>query len=165
LPTGRKKAFVVSLGAGKLWSVDFGGALGCKSKEGQEMSDEKGLERKQREIEELARGWGKLLAREAFPDGVGLDVDLFTMEELAVTAAKSLVRGAVETMTGDQTETLGTEHACPGCGKLCQLERRWRPIQVRGGPVELAEPAAHCSTCRRDFFPSASGAQDRRARL
>jgi hypothetical protein len=123
------------------------------------------MERKRQEIEELARGWGQLLAREAFPDGVGLDVDLFTMEEIAVTAAKSLVRGAVETMAEDQVETLGGEHACPGCGRPCSLERRSRPIQVRGGPVKLVEPAAHCSTCRRDFFPSASGAQDRRARL
>jgi hypothetical protein len=129
------------------------------------MAGEARIERKRREIEELAQGWGKLLAREAFPDGVGLDVDLLMMEEIAVTAAKSLVRGAIETMAEDQTETLGTERPCPGCGKLCQLDRRSRPIQVRGGPAELKEPAAHCSTCRRDFFPSASGAQDRRARL
>ena len=89
------------------------------------MTDAKRLQRNHPEIEELARGWGKLLAREAFPDGVGLDVDLFAMEEIAVTAAKSLVRGAVETMTDDQTQALGTEHPCPGCGKLCQLDQRW----------------------------------------
>ena len=129
------------------------------------MAGEQRTEQKRRAIEELAHGWGRLLAREAFPDGVGLDVDLFAMEEIAVTAAKSLVRGAVETMTDDQAETIGAEHPCPGCGQLCQLERRTRPIQVRGGPAQLNEPAAHCSTCRRDFFPSASGAQDRRARL
>ena len=129
------------------------------------MAGERRTERKRREIEELARGWGKLLAREMFPDGVGLDVDLFTMEEIAVTAAKSLVRGAVETMTGDQTETLGREHPCPGCGKLCHLDHRARAVQVRGGTADLIEPVAHCSTCRRDFFPSASGAQNRRAFL
>lgn len=33
------------------------------------------------------------------------------------------------------------------------LERPSRPIQVRGRPADLVEPAAHCSTCRRDFFP------------
>lgn len=129
------------------------------------MTGETRMERKRREIEELAQGWGKLLAREAFPEGVGLDVDLFAMEEIAIAAAKSLVRGAVETMTDDQRETLGSEHPCPGCGKLCPLERRSRPIQVRGGPANLVEPVGHCSTCRRDFFPSASGAEDRRACL
>jgi hypothetical protein len=95
------------------------------------MAGERRIERRRREIEELAEGWGKLLAREVFPDGVGLDVDLFTMEELAVTAAKSLVRGAVETMTGDQAESLGTAHPCPGCGKRCPLDHRSRAIQVR----------------------------------
>ena len=127
------------------------------------MAGEERSARKRREIEELARGWGKLLAREVFPDGVGLDVDLFTMEEVAVAAAKSLVRGAVETMTGDQTETLEAEHPCPRCGKMCGVDRRTRAIQVRGGAADLVEPVAHCSTCRRDFFPSASGVEDRRA--
>lgn len=157
---GRKNGFVVWDNAGKLWGGDFAGPCGCKSKEGLKMADEKRSERKRREIEELARGWGKLLAREAFPDGVGLDVDLFMMEEVAVTAAKSLVRGAIETMTDDQTQTLGTGDICPGCGQECQLEFRSRPIQVRGGPAELKEPVAHCSTCRRDFFPSTSRAED-----
>ncbi len=127
------------------------------------MAGQQRNERKRQEIEELARGWGKLLAREAFPEGVGLDVDLFSMEEIAVAAAKSLVRGAVETMTSDQAEGLGEEHPCPGCGKPCRLSRRSRVVQVRGGTADLDEPVAHCSTCRRDFFPSAAGAEDRRA--
>jgi len=129
------------------------------------MASEQRLERKRREIAELAEGWGRLLAREAFPDGVGLDVDLMTMENIAATAAKSLIRGAVETMTGDQSAALGTEHPCPGCGQQCQLDHRSRVIQVRGGTANLGEPVAHCSTCRRDFFPSTSSAQDRRAWL
>lgn len=116
-------------------------------------------EQRRGEIEELSQGWGKLLAREMFPDGVGLDVDLFMMEEIAVNAAKALVRGAVETMSGDQVETLGAEHPCPGCGKQCRLDHRIRAVQVRGGTADLKEPVAHCSTCRRDFFPSASDTQ------
>ncbi len=129
------------------------------------MASEQRLERKAREIEELAKGWGRLLAREVFPNGVGLDVDLMTMENIAATAAMSLVRGAVETMTGDQGAELGTEHPCPGCGRQCRLDHRSRVVQVRGGAADLDEPVAHCSTCRRDFFPSTSRAQDRRAWL
>ncbi len=129
------------------------------------MSNSEREKRKRCEIAELARGWGKLLAREAFPDGVGLDVDLFMMEEVAAIAAKSLVAGAIETMTGDQAERVEAEHPCPGCGKPCPLERRRRAIQVRGGTADPDEPVAHCSTCRRDFFPSASGTEDRRAFL
>ena len=129
------------------------------------MAGEQRMERKRREIEELAQGWGRLLAREVFPDGVGLDVDLMAMEEIAVTAAKSLVRGAVETMTGDQGAALGTEHPCPGCGQPCPLDHRSRVIQVRGGCAELDEPVAHCSTCRRDFFPSAPSLETGRSSL
>jgi len=118
-------------------------------------------EGKRREIEELARGWGKLVAREAFPEGVGLEIDLFAIEELAAVAAKSLVRGVVETTTQCQAEALRAEHACPGCGRRCELEHRQRSIQVRGGPADLVEPVGHCPTCRRDFFPSASRSEDR----
>ncbi len=118
------------------------------------------------QLEELAWGWGKLLAGEVFPDGVGLDVDLFTMEEFAITAAKALVRGAIETMSREQADQLLESAACPQCGKLCSLEQRPRAVQVRGGATaKLTEPAGHCSTCRRDFFPSASGSQDRRPSL
>ena len=66
------------------------------------MSKEKLSERKLKEIEEIAAGWGKLLAQEAFPNGPGLDVTLADMEDVAARAAKAVVGGAVETMTGQQ---------------------------------------------------------------
>jgi len=120
------------------------------------MVNDSDAERKLREIEDLAKGWGRLLAEQAFPGGVGLDVDLWEMEEIAVRAAKALVGGAIETMTAGQAEALAGEANCPECGRACRLDPRPRPIQVRGGSAELKEPAAHCSTCRRDFFPSAA---------
>lgn len=123
------------------------------------MVNESDTTRKLREIEEIARGWGKLLAEQAFPDGVGLDVDLWSMEEVAVAASKALVGGAIETMTATQAEALAGEANCPECGRACRLDHRPRSIQVRGGSAELNEPAAHCSTCRRDFFPSAARAE------
>jgi len=112
------------------------------------------------EIREIARGWGRLLAREAYPDGPGLDVSLAEMEEIAATASRGMVEGAVETMAGDQAEQFGEETPCPTCGKLCKLEKRRRRVTVRGGEAALDEPVAHCSTCRRDFFPSATGVED-----
>ena len=125
------------------------------------MASAETMERRLQQIEELARGWGEILAQEAFPDGVGLDVDLFTMEEFACTAAKALVGGAVTTMTQRQSQQLADEQACPNCGKACRLDHRPRPIQVRGGKANLAEPVAHCPACRRDFFPSTPSAEDR----
>lgn len=115
-------------------------------------------ERKLREIEEVARGWGKLLAREAYPEGPGLDVSLADMEDVVARATKAIVRGAVETMTDDQADDLGQEAACPSCGRPCKLQRKSRRLVVRGGQATLDEPVGHCPTCRRDFFPSASGA-------
>lgn len=115
-------------------------------------------ERKVKEIEEIARGWGKLLAREAYPEGPGLDVSLADMEDVVARATRAIVRGAVETMTDDQADDLGQEAACPNCGRICKLKRKPRPLVVRGGQATLDEPVGHCPTCRRDFFPSASGA-------
>lgn len=123
------------------------------------MAEESGTGRKWDEIEEIARGWGKLLATQVFPGGVGLDVDLWMMEETTARAAKALVSGAIETMTAAQAEALEGEAACPACGQSCRLDHRSRPIQVRGGTAKFNEPVAHCSTCRRDFFPSATGAE------
>jgi hypothetical protein len=93
------------------------------------MTGEERKERKRQEIEELAQGWGKLLAREAFPDGVGLDVDLFTMEEIAVAAAKSLVRGAV--VSPRTVNQLGAEFG----GQLAEeRDRRTQDYQQRPLP-------------------------------
>jgi len=118
-----------------------------------------------REFEELARGWGELLAREAYPAGPGLEVSLAEMEEVVAAACRGIVRGAVETMTSEQGEHLGGEAPCPSCGRWCGLERKPRPMSVRGGEAELAEPVGHCPSCRRDFFPSAAGTEGRRPSL
>ena len=119
------------------------------------------LERKRQQVEEAARAFGQLMARETFDEGVGLDVDLFMIEELAAIAAKGVVSGIVETVTIDQAQALGEAHPCPGCGCLCRLAARARPVQVRGGSANISEPVGHCSACRRDFFPSASGVEAR----
>ena len=123
------------------------------------MSNGKLSERRMREIEEVAAGWGKLLAQEAFPGGPGLDVTLADMEEAAARACRAMVRGTVETMTAQQAKQFGEEAACPTCGRMCPVERKPRPITVRGGEATLDEPACHCLACRRDFFPSASGVE------
>jgi hypothetical protein len=122
-------------------------------------------EAKLREIEEIAAGWGKLLAREAFPSGPGLDVTLADMEEIAARACRRMVQGAVETMTDEQAAHFGNEAPCPTCGRVCQMQRKSRAVTVRGGTATLDEPVAHCPTCRRDFFPSATRVEDRRSRL
>ena len=124
------------------------------------MASRKLSDAKLRELKELAAGWGKLLAQEAFPAQPGLDVTLADMEEIAAVATQAIVAGAVGTMAEEQARRLGTQQPCPTCGRLCDVHRKPRTVAVRGGTVELAEPVARCSTCRRDFFPSASGVAD-----
>lgn len=106
-------------------------------------------------IEELARHWGELLAREVYPKGPGLEVSLADMEEMVACATRAIVEGAIGTMTDDQTRLLDAQQPCPTCGKACPIRQKSRTIAVRGGSAELNEPVAHCSKCRRDFFPSA----------
>jgi hypothetical protein len=129
------------------------------------MASKDARERKLKEIQEIAAGWGKNIAREAFPEGPGLDVTLADMEEFAIAASRALVQGAVESMTATQGDRFGTEAPCPTCGKVRPLETVPRPVVVRGGEATLSEPVGHCPTCRRDFFPSAAGAEDRRPRV
>jgi hypothetical protein len=112
------------------------------------------------ELADLAAGWGKLLAQEAFPGEPGLDMTLADMEEIAAVATQAIVREAVGTMAEKQAQALALQQPCPTCGRLCDVGRKSRTVAVRGGTVELHEPVARCSTCRRDFFPSASGVAD-----
>jgi hypothetical protein len=131
-----------------------------KFKEENKMGSKEARERRLKEIQEIAEGWGRILAGEAFPAGPGLDVTLADMEEIAVAASRSLVKGAVETMTGSQAKQFGQEADCPTCQRRCPLGTKSREVTVRGGKATLKELVGHCLTCRRDFFPSASGVED-----
>ena len=120
-----------------------------------------------RRIQELAKGWGKIIVRQHWGEqGPGLDVDLTQMEEVAMTAVRALLAGTLEVATQQQARQLGEEQACPACGRLCPLKPEERSIVVRiGSTFDHQEPKAHCPACRRDFFPSASAAETGGARL
>ncbi len=126
------------------------------------MAAKKLSDQKLKEIEELAQGWGKLLAREAYPGGPGLNVSLVEMEEIAAAACRGMVRGSVEKMTSDQAQQFGEAAPCPTCGRMCELRKTPRPLLVRGGEATLDELVGDCPTCRRAFFPSAAGTESRR---
>jgi hypothetical protein len=118
-------------------------------------------------IEELAKGWGKIVVRRHWGEpGPGLDVDFNEMEEVAMAAVRALLAGTLETATLQQAERLGAEQPCPDCGRVCPLQQTQRPIVVRTGvTIEHGEPKAHCPACRRDFFPSASDPEAKHARV
>jgi len=49
----------------------------------------------------------------------------------------------------------GSQTSCPTCGQQCPVETAKRTVKGVSGSIEVMEPRAHCSACRRDFFPSA----------
>jgi hypothetical protein len=118
-------------------------------------------------IEELAKGWGKIIVRQHWGEqGPGLDVDLTQMEDIGMAAVRGLLAGTLEVATQQQASQLGAQQACPDCGRMCPLKPDERLIVVRiGSSFEHQEPKAHCPACRRDFFPSTSASEAGRARV
>jgi hypothetical protein len=117
-------------------------------------------------VHDLARQWGKIVARRAFgDDGPGLDVDLDALEEVAVAAARGLTAGTLEEATARQAQRLGDSQPCPTCGQLCPVAHEARTVFVRGGEFLHREPLCHCPACRRDFFPPTAPAGPGQPRL
>jgi hypothetical protein len=110
-------------------------------------------------IERLAGSWGKVVARRVHDEvGPELDLDADDIEQVAVVAARAVARGTIADLLERKAALLGAEQPCPTCQRPCAVRRRPRAIDFWGGEVTYAEPTCHCPACRRDFFPSASGA-------
>jgi hypothetical protein len=134
--------------------------------EGQLMSKQKVTEEDLQAISQLAYKWGKIVSRQAFGEqGPGLDVDLTTMENVAVAALRGLLAGTLEHASAQQASQLGTHQPCPDCGQDCLIQHQPRTVTTRGGTFEHNEPVCHCTRCRRDFFPSTSPVEAKRQRL
>jgi hypothetical protein len=112
---------------------------------------------KLQEIQDLAAGWGKIVARRVFGEaGPGTEIDFQTLEQVAAAAARGLTEGTLTTLLEQQAHSLPTEQACPACGYLCTVGHEERPLAVKGGQLTLREPVCYCPECRRDFFPPAA---------
>jgi len=111
-------------------------------------------------VKELAKQWGKIVAKSAYgPEGPPLEVDFDEMEQLAAAATAGLVEGTLEHLTSQQAQRLPGELPCPTCQRPCPVQTRPRPLAARGATVTLHEPVAHCPACRRDFFPPTDPSQ------
>jgi hypothetical protein len=130
------------------------------------MSAKKLSEEDLAQIHALAKGWGKIVVREAFGEaGPGLDVDLEMMEEVAVAAVRGLTEGTLGEATRLQADRFGHQEACPECGTMAERQQESRAIVARTGRFDHDEPVYHCHRCRRSFFPAAAGPSARRPRL
>src|SRR5262249_23328985 len=129
-----------------------------KSKEGQLMPFRKSPSMDRTGVEQMAAGWGKIVARRIQEDvGADLDLDADDIEQVAATAARAVARGTIEDLLERKASLLGAEQPCPSCQRPCVVRRAPRAIDFWGGAVTYAEPQCHCPACRRDFFPSAAG--------
>jgi hypothetical protein len=99
-----------------------------------------------------------LLAEERYgPDGPPIDTTFAEIEQFGHQAGRMLGRSLDKHLTGRHAEHF-QEGSCPTCGASGEsdvAEKKTRPLQTLDGTIPLAEPALHCPTCGRDFFPSA----------
>lgn len=60
-----------------------------------------------------------------------------------------------QTRAADVAAEQKPEVLCPDCAKPSRAGTKSRRVLSGDGPVDLTESVAHCTRCRRDFFPSA----------
>lgn len=104
-----------------------------------------------------------VLAEDGFGDGgrPPRDTDFATIEEFGHQAGRRVARALDERLTQSHAEHFQQQNSCPTCRSLGDStdSAKERSLQTRDGTVKLAEPAFHCPTCQRAFFPSAESAE------
>jgi len=114
-------------------------------------------------LQELA----ELISQERFGEaGIPKEITFSEIEEIGHQVGRLAAGTIDQTLQLRHAEHLAAMESCPECGRGCRVEQpRQRPLQTRDGTIELQEPVCHCHACERDFFPSASPAETRRARV
>ena len=94
------------------------------------------------------------------PEGPAVETTFVEIEDFGHEVGRMIARAVEERLATQHGEHFRGEAPCPVCHKRCevQAEPATRPYQTTDGEMPLHEPIGHCPACRRDFFPSASGA-------
>ena len=86
---------------------------------------------------------------------VSSDASFTELESAAHRLGREVSQAATERMTFTQmVRIMSRDQPCPDCGKFATPDIHEREFETIDGPIKLKEPICHCSTCRRDFFPS-----------
>ena len=95
-------------------------------------------------------------------EGPPLETTFAEIEQFGHQAGRMLGRGIDAHLVARHASHFIDEQACPSCDERSPPEEspHERSVQTADGDVTLHEPTCRCSSCRRDFFPSASSAQD-----
>jgi hypothetical protein len=84
------------------------------------------------------------------------DAPFRELESAGHHLGRAIAQAATERLAMARSERLTGPQPCPTCGRRCPLVHKERDLTTGDGPIRLREPVCHCSTCRRDFFPSTS---------
>jgi len=84
------------------------------------------------------------------------DVPFRELEAAGHQLGQAIARATTERLSLARAERLTGAQPCPTCKQMCPLDHKERDLITGDGLIRLREPVCHCSTCRRDFFPSAS---------
>lgn len=97
-------------------------------------------------------------------EGPMVETTFVEIEDFGHEVGRMIARAVEERLATQHAQHFQGEAACPVCHKVCQIQSdpAIRPFQTSDGEMPLHEPVCHCPVCRRDFFPSASGVENRR---
>ena len=104
-----------------------------------------------------------LLARRGFgDDGPPRETTFAEIEQFGHRAGRMVARAIDAHVAEQHALHFATEAPCPTCDENHpQRESPHNlPLQTQDGEVRLHEPAFRCSSCERDFFPSANSSGD-----
>lgn len=93
------------------------------------------------------------------------DVRFTEMESAGHQLGRAVAQVTTERLALERAERLTQPQPCPTCQRMCSPIHQERELETIDGPVGLREPVCHCPACRRDFFPSASGARPSSTKL
>ncbi len=104
-----------------------------------------------------------LMARRGFGEkGPPRETTFAEIEQFGHQAGRMLARKIDAHLAAQHAEHFTDEQPCPTCNEKHPPKESPHelPLQTPDGEVTLHEPTYRCSTCRRDFFPSASCVSD-----
>jgi len=155
---GWVKVRVADLGVGEyIWNVV--GQIGPFGKESIMSKDARNkdveLSPEEREQFEVVVA---LLAKCGFGgDGPPRETTFAQIEQFGHQTGQMVARAVDAHLAEQHAKHFVGEAPCPTCG---EQQPHDLPLQTSDGEVTLHEPTCRCSTCRRDFFPSAFTATD-----
>ena len=104
-----------------------------------------------------------LMAKRGFgEEGPPIDTTFAEIEQFGHQAGRMMGRAVDAHLVAQHAEHFADEQPCPTCSEKQPPKESPHelPLQTPDGEVTRHEPTCRCSTCRRDFFPSADPVAD-----